>query len=105
MKITGYRRALNDSGKRQTDCICSVLTGEGENGDEIQLPAGETLTVTADSPLFGSGDRIRIEPGIQTGHISLTNVERAQGIPSYRGSLELVKSEDKIAVINEVLLE
>ncbi len=105
IKNTGYRSALHDSVTLQPDCICSVLTGEGENGDEIQLPAGETLTVTADSPLFGSGDRIRIEPGIQTGHISLTNVERAQGIPSYRGSLELVKSEDKIAVINEVLLE
>lgn len=101
---SGYRNALHDSVSLQPDCACSVLAGE--TGEETAaLAAGDTLTITADSPLFGAGDRIRIQPGIQTGRISLTGVERSQGVPSYRGSLELVKTDGKIAVINEVLLE
>lgn len=40
-----------------------------------------------------------------TGKLTLKNVGRSQGIPSYRGALELLDTEEGIIVINEVLLE
>ena len=105
IRTAGYRDLLHDSVTVQPDCACMITAGEGEHAKQVKLSPKETLTVTADSPLFAHGGRIRIEPGVQTGRIRIAGLERSVGDPSYRGSLELVKSEGGIAVINEVLLE
>lgn len=66
--------------------------------------AGEQVSFTPQD--FAETDgRILIIPVALTGRITLHGVKRAQGEPSYRGSLELQKKENGIAVINEVLLE
>ena len=46
-----------------------------------------------------------VTPKVLTGKIILKNINRSQGAPGYRGRMELMKSENGIALINEVLLE
>lgn len=102
VKTAGYRGNYHNEVRLQADCACTVRKG----AQEIQrLSAGEVLVITPDSALFGEKDRIRVVPDILTGRIRLLQVERAQGIPAYRGSFELVRETEGIVVINEVLLE
>lgn len=105
VKTSNYGSAYHDRLEVQADCDCTVITGEYGSRKETRLAAGETIEISADSSLFAEGSRIWIKPDILTGHISLLNVERSQGIPSYRGSFELILSRDGIVAINEVLLE
>lgn len=68
--------------------------------------AGEQLCFTPQDPGFADTDgRILIVPLALTGRLTLPDLKRAQGAPSYRGILELQKTEAGIVVINEVLLE
>lgn len=105
VKTSDYGSAYHDQLEIQADCDCTILTGEYGSRTGTRLAAGKTIEITADSGLFAEGNRIWIKPDILTGHISLLNVKRSQGIPSYRGSFELVLSQDGIVAVNEVLLE
>lgn len=66
--------------------------------------AGEEISFSYDSPYF-EGERVLIIPEVLTGRVILKSVNKNQGIPSYRGRMELVRTQEGIAVINEVLLE
>lgn len=70
----------------------------------IEYGAGEKVTLTADSPFFIS-DRIIVEPAALTAKTTLYSVNRSQGVPSYRGRLEIEKTESGLVVVNELLLE
>lgn len=105
LKTSNFGSAYHDSLEIMADCDCTIVTGEYGSKQETKLSAGEKLVISKESGLFEKGSRVWISPEILTGHISLLNVTRSQGTPSYRGSLELVKSQDGIVVINEVLLE
>lgn len=106
LKTAGFGGAWHEKVVLTPDCACMVRTEGKEDSEAAQtLSAGETLEIEPDSPLFEKSGRIIIEPEILTGHIALQSVERSQGTPSYRGKLELIKGENGIAVINEVLLE
>ena len=104
VKTSNFGSAFHDTLELKADCDLTVITGPYDSQQTTVVPAGETLTIGRDSALF-TAERIRIEPAVLTGHISLLNVGRSQGVPSYRGSLELEKQQDGIVVINEVLLE
>ena len=104
VKTSDFGSAFHESLEMKADCGLSVISGPYDNRRTTMIPAGEVFTIGKDSELFSEG-RIRIEPEAHTGHISLLNVNRSQGVPSYRGSLELEKQKDGILVINEVLLE
>ncbi len=105
VKTSDYGGAYHDFLTLQADCDCSVYAGLQKDEPVAKLRAGETVTISKDSSLFGAGDRILVEPDILTGHIRLLNVSRAQESPAYRGSFELVKSRDGIVAVNELLLE
>ena len=51
------------------------------------------------------GGRIYIGTEKEEGKLSLFNVKRAVGVPSYRGTMEVVIAEGKLLVINELSLE
>ena len=104
VKTSDFGSAFHETLEMKADCDLSVISGPYEARQTTVVPAGEILTIGKDSELFAGG-RVRIEPAVLTGHISLLNVNRSQGVPSYRGSLELEKQQDGIVVINEVLLE
>lgn len=82
----------------------TVTYGPYENRVQETFSAGEEITIDRDSSYF-DGDRVWIQPDVLTGKLTLKNVGRSQGVPSYRGTLELLNTEDGIIVINEVLLE
>ena len=128
VRTTGFAGLYHDSVSLTADCDLSVTAGEYGSRETTVVPAGETLTIDRESGLFasdGSADAlaggsgggsaggsagsasstIRIEPAVLTGRISLQSVQRNQGTPSYRGSLELRLEEEGIVVVNELLLE
>ncbi len=86
------------------DVDYTVIYGSYDNQKQERHPAGEELAIDDSSSYFET-DRIRIVPDVLTGKIALKNCSRSQGIPAYRGQMELLKTEDGIVVINEVLLE
>ncbi|HJA93067.1 MAG TPA: SpoIID/LytB domain-containing protein [Candidatus Eisenbergiella merdipullorum] len=104
VRTSGYAGLFHESVSMTADCDLSVITGEYGKQETTVVPAGETLNIDMESGLFAS-DIIRIEPAVLTGRISLPGVQRSQGTPSYRGSLELRRQEEGIVVINELLLE
>jgi len=51
------------------------------------------------------GGRIYLGTDSEEGRLSLYNVKRAVGIPSYRGTIEVALFEEKLLVVNELSLE
>ena len=80
-----------------------ILYGEEEASEEVH-GAGEEIGIDVASPYF-SGGRIVIVPEVLTGKILLKNVARSQGVPGYRGQIELIREQDGFVVVNEVPLE
>lgn len=62
--------------------------------------AGESIELTA-----RQGVRLVVKPAARTGKIILQSVHRSQGIPAYRGSLELLWTEGGMVLVNELPLE
>ncbi len=99
-----YQALLHDTVTFTCDSDFTVEYGAyGQRVEELHK-AGEVCSIGADSPMIQSG-RVNIVPAVLTGKVILQNVSRNQGIPAYRGTMELVKTQDGLAVINEVLLE
>ena len=82
---------------------CAYTLGYGTETETHA--AGETVTVTADSAYFADSDRVFLTLAANTGRIILSSIERARERTDYRGSLEIVKTADGLAVVNELLLE
>lgn len=82
------------------------VTYYGADGEQVteSFQAGEEIEFGSDSP-FLAGGRVTVRPDVLTGKVILKNVKRSQGTPAYRGCTELLKTEEGIVVINEVLLE
>ncbi len=119
IKAGDYQALLHETVTFTCDTDFAVEYGAyGQRVQEMHR-AGEVCSIGADSVVFraesrtegvmaaaeGAFDRVRIVPEVLTGKVILQNVSRSQGTPAYRGTLEIVKMEDGLAVINEVLLE
>ncbi len=78
----------------------------GAYGQEVteEYAAEDELIIDMESDYF-SGERITVKPVALTGKVYLKNVNRSQGVPGYRGHVELIKESEGIAVVNEVSLE
>ncbi len=111
VRTTGFSGIYHETVSLAADCDLSVISGAYGEQETTVIPAGEILVIDRESGLFsadhadGSSGIVRIEPSVLTGRISLLGVQRSQGTPSYRGSLELRRQEEGIMVINELLLE
>lgn len=86
------------------DTDCELTYGAGESRETEILKAGQIFEIAKGSKYL-KDDQLRIVPKTNTGKITLLSVERSQGTPSYRGSMEIMNSADGLVVINEVLLE
>ncbi len=100
-------QAGNYNGRYHNDVTvtadCAYALGYGTETETHA--AGETVTVTADSAYFADSDRVFVTLAANTGRIILSSIERARERTDYRGSLEIVKTADGLAVVNELLLE
>lgn len=104
LKNADYNGRFHDSVTFTCDTEYTVVYGAYDDlVQEVHKP-GEVCTVDKDSTYFQS-DRISIIPSVLTGRVTLSSVSRSQGEPSYRGKIEILKTDEGIVVINEVLLE
>lgn len=105
IRNSGYSGRFHQRVELEPDCDCTVSALVDGEWQRRRLNAGETLAVDVDSDLFGSDDRLYVSPDVLTGKICVRNLKRAQGAPSYRGKIELYRTKDGIAMVNELLLE
>lgn len=66
--------------------------------------AGEAVEITQDSQWFQNGC-IVIRPENTEAGISVENLERAQGVPVYEGTLEVYQGSNGLVLVNELPLE
>ena len=104
LKTSDYAELLHQTVTLSADCDFLLQYGSGENIREELITQRQEISITADSSYF-TGERIKVIPTQLTGRIRLCNVNRSQGIPAYRGQLELLRTQDGIAVVNELPLE
>lgn len=104
IKSGDYSGLLHDRLSITCDTDYSICyESNGETVEELHQ-AGEVCEVDESSQWLKEG-RIRIIPSVLTGKVILQNVARNQGIPAYRGTIEVMSTGRGLAVINEVLLE
>lgn len=82
----------------------TVIYGAYDDRKVEAHQAGEEVSFPYDSPYF-EGDRVWIVPDVLTGKVILKSGTRSQGTPAYRGRMEVLRTQEGIVVINEVLLE
>lgn len=104
IKASDYADILHTEVTLTADSDFLLQYGSGENIQEELFPKGDKITIDMDSDYF-VGERISIVPAVLTGRIQLLSVNRSQGIPSYRGHIELLRTAEGIAVVNELPLE
>ena len=104
IKTGNYDGSFHEQLVLSSDTSFTVTYGSYENRITDTYQAGEEVTIDKDSSCFDDG-RVWVQPDVLTGKLILRNVGRSQGIPSYRGAMELLNTEDGIVVINEILLE
>ena len=100
IKTTGFSGAYHEEIAFSVD---TAFTVKGE-GYEKRFEPGERVTVSKDSELFTS-NRISILPDALTSRTTVYSIERGQGIPAYRGTMEIEKTDQGLLLINELLLE
>ncbi|MGN1085364.1 MAG: SpoIID/LytB domain-containing protein, partial [Lachnospiraceae bacterium] len=96
----GFRGFYHDSVQITSDSPYKVSCGDNEKTFE----AGAVCTFTKESFLEETG-RKKIVSEAGDGKITLLSVKRAEGTPSYRGSLEVDCREDGLLIINELTIE
>lgn len=104
VKASDYSGIFHESVVLTSDTDFTVQYGEYQNRQTENYGAGEEITITRESSCLSQG-RMVISPNVLTGKLSLNSVNRSQGTPGYRGSMELIRTPEGIVVINEVLLE
>lgn len=104
IKASDYSALLHEEIVLTSDSNFTIQYGAYDDLQTESHAAGEEIRIGRDSAYFEDG-RISILPDVITGKVFLTSVGRNQGIPGYRGHIELISTENGIAVINEVSLE
>ena len=104
IKTSDYADILHTEVALTADSDFLMQYGSGENIQEELFSKGDKITIDMDSKYF-VGERIRIAAAVLTGRIQLLSVNRIQGTPSYRGHIELLRTAEGIAVVNELPLE
>ena len=104
LKSSDFADVLHRKVTLTADSDFLLQYGNGEEMQEELFSKGEEVTIDTDSDYF-VGERIYIVPTVLTGRIRLTNVNRSQGTSCYRGQIELLRTSEGIAVVNELPLE
>lgn len=100
LRNSGFAGNYHEGVSLSVDTEYDVIFGE----ETVTLAAGEVFTVSQADVQYND-KRIYIKPKALTGQISVSSIERATGVPSYRGTLEIEKTGEGYVLINEVLLE
>lgn len=98
IKTNGFKNIFFTETTFSADSVIQVEYGE----ESLQISPGESFTVNTDSELFQSG---RVKLVSKGSEIRFDSITRGVGTPAYGGSIELVKCDEGIVVINEVNIE
>lgn len=99
-----YNGKMHKNVKATSDTDFIVRYGTYDDLKEQVFQSGDIVEFGIDSAYF-MGERITIIPKALTGKVQLLSVNKNQGNPWYRGNIEILKTSEGLAVINEVLLE
>ena len=100
INTSNYASLFHD--KVTVTCNQDFSVGDGDK--EHTCKAGDVITIDVDSKYLKNG-RAKVKPANSDGMVTLLNVERAYGSPSYHGSIEVATCADGLYVINETGLE
>lgn len=100
IKNTNFEGYFHEKIEGKADVDMELVCGT----DIYEIEAGEIFSITPDSEYFES-NRIYLKPKALTGRTIFTSIERNNAGQGYYGNFELVKREEGILLINEVLLE
>jgi stage II sporulation protein D len=101
IKSSGYESLFHENVVLKGDTDFTIYFGDKK---EEKHPANEKLTIDANSNLW-EGNRIKIVPDTLSGKLTLLSVQRDCGNPAYGGSIEIVKDDNGLVIINEVSME
>lgn len=104
IKASDYNSTLHAQPVLTCNTGYKVVYGDYNSLQEEHHESGEEVVIGPESGYF-TGQRVWVIPDVLTGKVAIKNCNRNQGTPSYRGQLELFKTDEGIAVVNEVLLE
>lgn len=104
IKASDYNSTLHAQPVLTCNTGYKVVYGDYNSLQEEHHEPGEEVVIGPESGYF-TGQRVWVIPDVLTGKVAIKNCNRNQGTPSYRGQLELFKTDEGIAVVNEVLLE
>ena len=97
---TGFHSTFHQSVTLSADEDMTVVQGDVQE----TIPAGEDLVIGMDDERLKDG-RIMAQLASAEGGISVKSIERAQGVPSYAGRLEISREADGLVLVNELYLE
>lgn len=100
IKTNGYKSLFHESVKVTCAKAFELYYGE----EKKSYKAKKEVTIDLDSDYLESG-RLKIVSKDGKTPIQLLSVERSQGNPLYRGTIELAVTKDGIVVINELPIE
>ena len=102
IKTDGFAELLHDYVTISAEDGCRVSYNNG-NG-LFEMKPGEEFTFKPDADVLKDGRIIITSNGIE-GKITIKSITRGYGTPSYRGTIELMVKDGKLAVVNELPLE
>lgn len=104
VKSNGFESLYHDHIKLVCGDDMSVYYGPYDDRKQEMIEAGEELLIEADGK-YMEGNRVEVVPVVNTGKIQVSSLKRSQGIPAYRGKMEIACTDQGLLLINEVLLE
>ncbi len=100
VKTTGFESAYHEQVVLSCDTDMEWRSGEKSG----QIKSGEQVTISTDSELFEE-NRITFIPVALSAKTTIFSVERNQGFPAYRGTIEVEKTPEGLLVVNELSLD
>ncbi|MGN0400829.1 MAG: SpoIID/LytB domain-containing protein [Acetatifactor sp.] len=104
LRTSDFEGLFHETVVLTADTDFTVSYGEGETHVSEKFSAGEEIEFLRDGMYLSKG-RVTVVPDVLTGKVILKSLNRSQGVPAYRGSIEMRDTEEGIVVINQVLLE
>ncbi|MFP4697689.1 MAG: SpoIID/LytB domain-containing protein [Eubacteriales bacterium] len=100
LKTTGFDALTHNRVEINSNDDFTVVYGE----DEMLYEQGESIIVDMEHPMLQEEDYIRVVPSSGS-KLEVSSIDRAYGVPSYRGILEITKGNEGVYIINELPFE
>jgi len=104
IKTDGFASLYHKEITIKADCDTEIIYGSYSQRKTDIIREGEEISLNEDSAYL-DGDMVQIKPMILSGKIQVSSLTRSQGIPSFRGNLQITKTKEGLTLVNEVLLE